>query len=138
MIGARERNLSGLHATSARAARGPTADRHGHRGALRCRERATDGPIDLRGRLVAGVGDLLWVTRAAWRRHIRGVYVSAAFFALVHSAVWPTPIPLFFLGLGLGWLAVRTRGILRARDRSRTVQRGLGRLTCYAARRDGD
>ena len=43
--------------------------------------------------------------------HIRALYVSAAFFALVHSAVWPTPIPLFFLGLGLGWLAVRTRGI---------------------------
>jgi membrane protease YdiL (CAAX protease family) len=26
--------------------------------------------------------------------------------------VWPSPIPLFVLGLGLGWLAVRTRGIL--------------------------
>ena len=52
-----------------------------------------------------------WGTLRHGRRHIRAVYVSAAFFALVHSAVWPTPIPLFFLGLGLGWLAIRTRGI---------------------------
>jgi len=29
----------------------------------------------------------------------------------VHSSVWPSPIPLFVLGLGLGWLAMRTRGV---------------------------
>jgi CNT family concentrative nucleoside transporter len=40
------------------------------------------------------------------------VYASAALFAVVHSAIWPSPIPLFLLGLGLGWLAVRTRGVL--------------------------
>ena len=28
------------------------------------------------------------------------------------SAVWPTPIPLFGLGLGLGWLAYRTRRLV--------------------------
>lgn len=40
------------------------------------------------------------------------VYGSAALFAAVHSGVWPTPIPLFALGLGLGWVAVRTNGLL--------------------------
>jgi membrane protease YdiL (CAAX protease family) len=40
------------------------------------------------------------------------VWASAALFAALHSSVWPTPVPLFVLGLGLGWLAVRTRGIL--------------------------
>jgi membrane protease YdiL (CAAX protease family) len=32
---------------------------------------------------------------------------NAALFAAMHTAVWPTPIPLFLLGLGLAWLAVR-------------------------------
>jgi membrane protease YdiL (CAAX protease family) len=39
------------------------------------------------------------------------VYATAAFFALLHP-VWPNPIPLFALGLGLGYLAVRTNGLL--------------------------
>jgi membrane protease YdiL (CAAX protease family) len=55
---------------------------------------------------------VLWICVRHGRRHYRAVYVSAAFFGLVHSGVWPSPIPLFFLGLGLGWLAVRTRGVL--------------------------
>jgi membrane protease YdiL (CAAX protease family) len=55
---------------------------------------------------------VLWIGVRHGRRHYRAVFVSAAFFALGHSGVWPTPIPLFFLGLGLGWLAIRTRGIL--------------------------
>lgn len=55
------------------------------------------------------------VLRAKVRRHRRtigAIYSSATLFAVVHSSVWPTPIPLFVLGLGLGWLAVRTRSIL--------------------------
>jgi membrane protease YdiL (CAAX protease family) len=55
---------------------------------------------------------VLWVRVRKGKRHARGIYASAALFALVHAGVWPSPIPLFFLGLGLGWLAVRTRGIL--------------------------
>ncbi len=46
------------------------------------------------------------------RRTVGGVYSSAALFAAIHSAIWPSPIPLFLLGLGLGWLAVRTRSLL--------------------------
>jgi membrane protease YdiL (CAAX protease family) len=46
------------------------------------------------------------------KRTVGAVYASAALFAVVHSEVWPSPIPLFVLGLGLGWLALRTRGVL--------------------------
>ncbi len=46
------------------------------------------------------------------KRTLGAIYASAALFAVVHSEVWPTPLPLFVLGLGLGWLAVRTRGVL--------------------------
>lgn len=51
--------------------------------------------------------------RAAVRgRRWGGVAASAALFAALHSTVWPTPVPLFVLGIGLGWLALATRGIL--------------------------
>ena len=71
----------------------------------------TYDPVIFAGVLAAGLG-ILWFTVRRAKRHIRAIYSSAAFFAVVHSAIWPTPIPLFILGLGLGWLAVRTRGVL--------------------------
>jgi membrane protease YdiL (CAAX protease family) len=40
------------------------------------------------------------------------VFGTALFFAAVHSFAWPTPVALFILGLGLGWLAVRTRSLI--------------------------
>ena len=42
----------------------------------------------------------------------RAVFSSATVFALVHAHVWPSPVPLFVLGLVLGWLALRTGGLL--------------------------
>jgi membrane protease YdiL (CAAX protease family) len=48
------------------------------------------------------------------------VWATAGFFAAVHSNVWPTPVPLFGLGLALGWLTVRTGGVLAG-----TVLHGL-------------
>lgn len=54
----------------------------------------------------------VWVTKKTGARRARAVVATAALFAVVHSAVWPNPVPLFALGLGLGWLAVRTNGIL--------------------------
>lgn len=62
--------------------------------------------------LLFGGGVVLRATVRRHRRTIGAIYSSAALFAVVHSSVWPTPIPLFVLGLGLGWLAVRTRSIL--------------------------
>jgi membrane protease YdiL (CAAX protease family) len=60
--------------------------------------------------LVGGWVVLLGVMRRK-RRTFGAIYASGALFAVVHSGVWPSPIPLFVLGLGLGWLAVRTRGM---------------------------
>ena len=60
--------------------------------------------------LAVGLAVLWRFTRTGARR-ARAVYATAAFFALMHP-VWPNPIALFVLGLGLGWLAVRTNGLL--------------------------
>lgn len=48
------------------------------------------------------------------------VWSTATLFAAAHSNVWPTPVPLFALGLVLGAVAVRTGGVLAG-----TVMHGL-------------
>jgi membrane protease YdiL (CAAX protease family) len=40
----------------------------------------------------------------------QAVYSTAALFASIHP--WPTPVALFVLGLGLGWLAYRTQSLV--------------------------
>lgn len=47
-------------------------------------------------------------------RTVSTAYVTAALFAAVHSSVWPSPVPLFVLGFGLGWLVARTRSVVPA------------------------
>jgi membrane protease YdiL (CAAX protease family) len=50
-----------------------------------------------------------------WRSRtpiIPAIFGTASLFASVHSSVWPTPIPLFVLALGLGALAHRTRSLV--------------------------
>jgi membrane protease YdiL (CAAX protease family) len=37
---------------------------------------------------------------------------SSILFAAFHAGVWPSPIPLFVLALGLGWLALRTGSLV--------------------------
>lgn len=61
------------------------------------------------GLLALGLAVLQWGP-IRHRRHWCAVHASAVVFAMFHSVVWPTPIPLFVLGLGLGWVAVWTRG----------------------------
>jgi len=39
------------------------------------------------------------------------IYATALLFGSIHSN-WPTPIALFILGLGLGWLASRTQSLV--------------------------
>src|SRR5262249_3359594 len=46
------------------------------------------------------------------RKVFRGIFATSSLFAMVHSSVWPTPIPLFFLALALGFLAYRTQSLL--------------------------
>ncbi len=43
---------------------------------------------------------------------VLALYSNALLFAAFHSSVWPTPIPLFFLGFVLAWLAYRTRSLV--------------------------
>jgi membrane protease YdiL (CAAX protease family) len=50
-----------------------------------------------------------WLPRPA---AVRGIYGTALLFGAVHSNVWPSPIPLFVLGLGLGYLAFRTQSLV--------------------------
>jgi membrane protease YdiL (CAAX protease family) len=42
----------------------------------------------------------------------RAIVGTAILFANFHANVWPTPVPLFVLALGLGWLAFRTQGVV--------------------------
>ena len=46
------------------------------------------------------------------RRAARAIVGTALLFANFHANVWPTPIPLFVLALGLGWLAYRTQSVV--------------------------
>jgi membrane protease YdiL (CAAX protease family) len=47
-------------------------------------------------------------------RTAAAVWSSSALFAVAHSGVWPSPIPLFAFALGLGYLTARTRDITTA------------------------
>jgi membrane protease YdiL (CAAX protease family) len=49
----------------------------------------------------------------AWANARLAIYGSAMLFALGHER-WPDPIPLFVLGLGLGWLVYRTQSLVGA------------------------
>jgi membrane protease YdiL (CAAX protease family) len=74
-------------------------------------EVATRGPVLFAEALAVGYAVLIRLARRRVRT-VGAVYASAAVFAAVHSTVWPDPVALFVLGLGLGYLAVRTRGVL--------------------------
>ncbi|MFO0842248.1 MAG: CPBP family intramembrane glutamic endopeptidase [Gemmataceae bacterium] len=41
-----------------------------------------------------------------------GLYATAVLFGWVHAAVWPTPVPLLWLALGLGWLRWKTGSLV--------------------------
>jgi membrane protease YdiL (CAAX protease family) len=69
------------------------------------------GPVAFAAVLAGGLAVVTAVFRSK-RRTAGAVWASAALFAAVHSPVWPSPVALFLLGLGLGWCAVRTRGVL--------------------------
>jgi membrane protease YdiL (CAAX protease family) len=45
---------------------------------------------------------------AARSRQSGGLFAAAVLFAWVHAGVWPSPVPLLWLALGLGWLAWRS------------------------------
>ena len=43
---------------------------------------------------------------------VLSVYGSAMLWSMMHYEAWPAPIPLFLLGLALGWLALRTQSLI--------------------------
>jgi membrane protease YdiL (CAAX protease family) len=40
-----------------------------------------------------------------------GLFAASVLFAWIHAGVWPSPIPLLWLALALGWLAQRTHSL---------------------------
>jgi membrane protease YdiL (CAAX protease family) len=40
------------------------------------------------------------------------IYGTSLFWAMMHANIWPTPVPLFVLGLALGYLAYRTQSLV--------------------------
>jgi membrane protease YdiL (CAAX protease family) len=50
--------------------------------------------------------------RVRSRQHARAILASAALFAAFHAHVWPSPVPLVVLAVGLGYLYVRTRSLV--------------------------
>lgn len=72
------------------------------------------GPLVFLGVLAVGMYAILRVGSARPgfpTRTVVSVYATAALFALAHSRVWPSPVPLFVLGIALGYLATRTNRI---------------------------
>jgi membrane protease YdiL (CAAX protease family) len=43
---------------------------------------------------------------------MRAIFGTSMLFAMLHAQVWPTPVPLFFFALFLGYLAYRTQNIM--------------------------
>lgn len=64
------------------------------------------------GGFLAGLPLLRWVCPRFAVRTASAIVSSAAVFAAMHSFVWPSPVPLFVLGIGLGWIALRTRSVI--------------------------
>jgi len=61
---------------------------------------------------VLGLAGVFEALRLRYRPEASAIFGSAALFALAHAFAWPTPVPLFVLGLVLGWLAYRTQGLV--------------------------
>jgi membrane protease YdiL (CAAX protease family) len=66
-------------------------------------------PFDL---LLPRLSRLRWRLRIRSPQHLRAIWASSALFAAFHAQVWPSPVPLFALALGLGYLYLRTRSLV--------------------------
>ena len=73
------------------------------------------GPIGFVALLAVLYALVIRYGRSVWHKFpthtIGGIISTATLFAAVHSAVWPSPVPLFFLGCALGYVVVRSGGI---------------------------
>jgi membrane protease YdiL (CAAX protease family) len=62
--------------------------------------------------VVAMMPFYILVARHPPRPESPALFATAVLFAAVHSNVWPSPVPLFVLGLALGTLAARTGSLV--------------------------
>jgi membrane protease YdiL (CAAX protease family) len=62
--------------------------------------------------VVLMVPEYLWVWSRQRSPGGTAIYATSMLFAIFHAGVWPSPIPLFVLALGLGWLARRTGSLI--------------------------
>jgi membrane protease YdiL (CAAX protease family) len=62
--------------------------------------------------VLATVPPFLVVRRYVPSLTVSAVYGSSLAFAAAHAAVWPSPVPLFVLAIGLGMLAYRTQSLI--------------------------
>jgi membrane protease YdiL (CAAX protease family) len=62
--------------------------------------------------VLASVPPFLVVRRYVPSFTVSAVYGSSIAFAAAHAAVWPSPVPLFVLAIGLGMLAYRTQSVV--------------------------
>jgi membrane protease YdiL (CAAX protease family) len=53
-----------------------------------------------------------WVSRDRRSPFGSALYGTSLLFAVSHSFAWPSPVALFVLALGLGWLAQRTQSLV--------------------------
>jgi membrane protease YdiL (CAAX protease family) len=62
--------------------------------------------------LLPRMGRLRRHLRIRSSQHVRAILASSALFAAVHAHVWPSPVPLVVLAVGLGYLYLRTRSLV--------------------------
>ncbi len=63
--------------------------------------------------VIGAIEALAWFKRETRARTPwRAILASSLLFAIAHANVWPTPIPLFALAIGLAWVACRTQSII--------------------------
>jgi membrane protease YdiL (CAAX protease family) len=61
---------------------------------------------------VGALGVIYTIPRADEQWGRRSIIGTSLLFAMIHINVWPSPMPLFVLGLALGWVAYRTRNLI--------------------------
>jgi membrane protease YdiL (CAAX protease family) len=64
------------------------------------------------GRVVRATAAYVRLASEKRARVLLAIYGNALLFAAFHSSVWPSPVPLFVLSLGLSWLAYRTQSLV--------------------------